>query len=239
MFRPLKLKISKWIVSIKLTNWCRHFAWCDIEFTPERGSTYFPRGSWRVNLWLPLCNELLEGKLFNFSRFSIKEGSWLRQGKGLMWKSWFIEMLTMVLAAWGYLLSDRPALLSSTSPSPTGYMDTTKAKNRKWDSGSLHIYFIIFFCKIKMGLPWWLSGKESTCQCRRCGFNLWIRKIRWKKKWQPTRVCLRNPMDRGILSIGLQRVRYDLVTKQQQNQNEIFAYFKNYTYSLKIYGKWE
>ena len=49
--------------------------------------------------------------------------------------------------------------------------------------------------------------------------------------------CLRNPMDRGILSIGLQRVRYDLVTKQQQNQNEIFAYFKNYTYSLKIYGK--
>ena len=87
------------------------------------------------------------------------------------------------------------------------------------------------------GLPRALSGKESTCQCRRCGFNLWIRKIRWKKKWQPTRVFLRNPMDRGILSIGLQRVRYDLVTKQQQNQNEIFAYFKNYTYSLKIYGK--
>ena len=26
----------------------------------------------------------------------------------------------------------------------------------------------------------WLSGKESTCQCRRCrrcGFNLWVRKI--------------------------------------------------------------
>ena len=153
MFRPLKLKISKWIVSIKLTNWCRHFAWCDIEFTPERGSTYFPRGSWRVNLWLHLCNELPEGKLFNFSRFSIKEGSWLRQGKGLMWKSWFIEMLMMVLAAWGYLLSDRPALLSSTSLSPTGYMDTTKAKNRKWDPGSLHIYFIIFFWKSKWDFP--------------------------------------------------------------------------------------
>ena len=23
------------------------------------------------------------------------------------------------------------------------------------------------------GLPWWLSGKESSSQCRRCGFNLW------------------------------------------------------------------
>ena len=22
---------------------------------------------------------------------------------------------------------------------------------------------------IKFGLPWWLSGKEATCQCRRCG----------------------------------------------------------------------
>ena len=20
-------------------------------------------------------------------------------------------------------------------------------------------------------LPWWLSGKESACQCRRCGFD--------------------------------------------------------------------
>ena len=26
-------------------------------------------------------------------------------------------------------------------------------------------------------LPWWLSGKESTCQCRRHRFNPWSRKI--------------------------------------------------------------
>ena len=26
-------------------------------------------------------------------------------------------------------------------------------------------------------LPWWLSGKESTCQCRAHGFNPWSRKI--------------------------------------------------------------
>ena len=38
------------------------------------------------------------------------------------------------------------------------------------------------------GLPWWLSGKESTCQCRRCGFNPWVRKIPWRRKWQPTPV---------------------------------------------------
>ena len=28
-----------------------------------------------------------------------------------------------------------------------------------------------------LGLPWWLSGKESTCRCRRHGFNPWSRKI--------------------------------------------------------------
>ena len=28
-----------------------------------------------------------------------------------------------------------------------------------------------------LGLPWWLSDKESVCQCRRQGFNPWSRKI--------------------------------------------------------------
>ena len=27
------------------------------------------------------------------------------------------------------------------------------------------------------GLPWWLSGKEPTCQCRRHRFVPWSRKI--------------------------------------------------------------
>ena len=39
-------------------------------------------------------------------------------------------------------------------------------------------------------LPRWLSGKESACQCRRLGFHPWIRKIPWRRKWQPTPVFL-------------------------------------------------
>ena len=38
------------------------------------------------------------------------------------------------------------------------------------------------------GLPRWLSGKESVCQCRRykrLGFDPWVRKIPWRRKWQP------------------------------------------------------
>ena len=32
----------------------------------------------------------------------------------------------------------------------------------------------------------WLSGKEFACQCRKLGFNPWVGKIPWRRKWQPT-----------------------------------------------------
>jgi len=41
--------------------------------------------------------------------------------------------------------------------------------------------------------PGGTSGKEPTCQCRRHkrrGFDPWIRKIPWRRKWQPTPVFL-------------------------------------------------
>ena len=45
-------------------------------------------------------------------------------------------------------------------------------------------------CIVICGLPWWLSGKESACQCRRYEFDPWVRKIPWRRKWQPTPVFL-------------------------------------------------
>ena len=42
-------------------------------------------------------------------------------------------------------------------------------------------------------LPRWLSGKESACRGRRYSrFRLdpWVRKIPWRKKWQPAPVFL-------------------------------------------------
>ena len=46
---------------------------------------------------------------------------------------------------------------------------------------------------LSWGFPGGASGKEPTCQCRRCrrhGFNIWVGKIPWKRKWQPTLVFL-------------------------------------------------
>ena len=71
------------------------------------------------------------------------------------------------------------------------------------------------------GLPWWIRGKESACQYRRPGFNPWIRKIPWRRKWQPTPALLpgKSYGQRNLAGYrleGLKRVRHNLVTKPQQ-----------------------
>ena len=55
---------------------------------------------------------------------------------------------------------------------------------------SCHIYY---FCNNFIYSPDGIDGKEPICQCRRCkrhGFDSWIRKIPWNRKWQPTEVFL-------------------------------------------------
>ena len=50
--------------------------------------------------------------------------------------------------------------------------------------------YILRFIMYFMGIPRWLSGKESACQCRKYGFNPCIRKDPWRRKWQPAPVSL-------------------------------------------------
>ena len=51
-----------------------------------------------------------------------------------------------------------------------------------------------------LGLPWWFSGKESTCQCRRGRFDPWVGKIPLRRNSNPLQYpCLGNPMDRGVV----------------------------------------
>ena len=50
----------------------------------------------------------------------------------------------------------------------------------------------------KKGLPWWLSGKESACQCRRQGSIPGLERSPGEGNGNPLQCsCLRNPMDRG------------------------------------------
>ena len=65
----------------------------------------------------------------------------------------------------------------------------TKAGSRVWDElgdWDWHVYTTMY----KTGLPRWCSNKESICQCRKCGFDPWVQKIPWRRKWQPALVFL-------------------------------------------------
>ena len=64
---------------------------------------------------------------------------------------------------------------------------------------------------------------ESTCQCRRLrrhGFSPWVRKIPWRRRWQPTPVLLPGKPHgqrslAGYSPEGHRRVGHYLATKQQ------------------------
>ena len=68
-------------------------------------------------------------------------------------------------------------------------------------------------------LPWRLSGKESACN-RRWGFHQWVRKIPWRRKWEPTPVFLPGQChgQRSLVGYspwGHKRVGHELATKHQ------------------------
>ena len=76
----------------------------------------------------------------------------------------------------------------------------------------------------------WLSGKEPTCQYRRCSFDPLVGKMPWRRKWQPTPVFVPGKSYGqwslvGLQAIGSQRVGDDLVTKQQQLLTSISGLF--------------
>ena len=71
------------------------------------------------------------------------------------------------------------------------------------------------------GLLRLLSGKESACQCRRCGLDPWLGETPWRRKWQPTPVFFPGKFhgQRSLVGYspwGDKRIGHDLATKQQQ-----------------------
>ena len=52
---------------------------------------------------------------------------------------------------------------------------------------------LLHWLALRLGFPSGASSEESTCPCRRPkrhGFDLWVGKIPWSRKWQPTPVFL-------------------------------------------------
>ena len=75
-------------------------------------------------------------------------------------------------------------MLPIPSPTPGGnargvsILSSRRVKTRSGGNlfltGKLYVVFLRW-------ASWWLSDKESACQCKRCGINLWVGKIPWRK----------------------------------------------------------
>ena len=68
---------------------------------------------------------------------------------------------------------------------------------------------------LSQGLPWWLSPWRVCLQCGRLWFNPRVRKIPWRREWQPTPLFLPGESPRteepgGLQRTGSQRVRREL-----------------------------
>ena len=151
------------------------------------------------------------------------------QVQSLGWKNFLEKRMATYssILAWRIPWTEEPGRLLALGLKSVGHnegtntftfniLTATKEGLATWHNHTKLLYLLnIAF----LGLPWWLSGKESTCQCRRSGFDLWVKKIPWRREWQPTSVFLPGKPhgQRGLGGYhpcGHKRVRRDLVTKQ-------------------------
>ena len=90
----------------------------------------------------------------------------------------------------------RPSINCSPYKQKIGKKEKEIFKQRVVSSlwgGGMAWHWVLLLPPRDLGLPRWLGGKESSCQCRRhrsCEFSPWVRNIVWRRKWQPTVVFL-------------------------------------------------
>jgi len=56
-----------------------------------------------------------------------------------------------------------------------------------------------------LGLPWWYSGKEATCQCRKCKFDPWVWKIPGEENGNPLQYSCLNFVNGKLTKFKMDR----------------------------------
>ena len=107
-------------------------------------------------------------------------------------------------------------------PSPTPGVYPNSCPLSRWCHPTISSCFPLLIPNIYMGLPRWLS-----LQCRRhegFGFDPWVRKIPWGRKWILQYSCLKSPMDREAWP-AISKGTHDWTTKKNK---------KKYTLCFKV-----
>ena len=87
-----------------------------------------------------------------------------------------------------------------------------------------------------------LNGEESACNARATedmgsipGFDPWVRKIPWRKKWQPTPIFWPEK-SHGVQSMGSQRVRHYWVTMHAHTHTYPHTQTHTPTHTYRIFN---
>ena len=85
---------------------------------------------------------------------------------------------------------------------------------------------------ITLGLPSWCSGEESAGERRRHkrhGFDTWVRKIPWSRKWQPTPVPLPGESrgQRGLVGYSPWVAKSRTRLSTHTHSNSMFNFWRN------------
>ena len=70
------------------------------------------------------------------------------------------------------------------------------------------------------GLPWWLNGKESTCQCKRNGFDPSSGKIPYASEQLSQGAATTEPMCGNYWSLGT--LEYELCNRSHRNEKHAY-----------------
>ena len=92
---------------------------------------------------------------------------------------------------------------------------------------------IWFLMEVPWGFPGGSVSKEASGKCRESRFDTWVRKIRRRRKWQPSPVFLPgDPMDRGawqttvsiITTLCLSKKRREEQSRAKQKEWEMESF---------------
>ena len=102
---------------------------------------------------------------------------------------------------------------------------TGGVESRKTFQWSIHLLLFLFFYFIYLGLPSQLSQQRICPQCRRPGFDSWVWKIPWRRKWQLIPVFLpgKSHGQRSLASYCPRGRKSQ--TWQRLNRHHSFIYF--------------
>ena len=91
--------------------------------------------------------------------------------------------------------------------------------------------------------PWWFSGKESACQCRRHKrhrFDPWVGKSPWSRKWHPTPVFWPGESHGHRSLVGYSPLGHKELDMSEVTQHVIQCHHGHKQCTLStVYSKWK